>query len=723
MRSPLLFGRAARRVAGRPLRLLALSAGLAGSFAATAAAAAPAATPAPAAPVSTAAPATAAPATPPVATPAPASSPSTPAATLAPGTPLPRPDDEATLVAPRAPDGDGAVTLSGELRAWHKVTLDLAGPFAHERDQAVNPFADYRYTVICAHESGAPVYSIPGYFAADGRAAHTGAEAGTVWRAHLAPDKPGRWTYLVRFVRGRGAAYTPAAGEPLAPYDGRTGAFQVAPTDKTGPDFRAHGRLQYVGGHYLRHAGDGTFFLKAGADAPETLLAYADFDGTVALKPKVPLKTWAPHRRDWRPGDPTWRDGRGRGLIGALNYLAAKGANSVSFLTYNAAGDGDNVWPYVDRDNKYHFDCSKLDQWGIVFDHAQALGLYLHFKLQENELDDHREGASKQPKFIPEAMDAGLTGPERRLYFRELIARFGHALALNWNFGEENTQSYEEQVAMFDYVANLDPYGHHRVIHTFPPQQDTVYPTLLGAQANLTGASLQNHWQKAHQSTLKWVRASAAAGRPWVCANDEQNPASLGVPPDPGYEGFSGRTSATGEGGPAVAVGESGSRGYDLHDIRKYTLWGTLLAGGAGVEYYFGYRLPQNDLLCEDFRSRDRSWDYCRHALTVWRRENLPFWRMACHDELVGNPQNTSSRFCFAAPGEIYLVYLPTGGSCELDLGDPAAGGAFSVRWYNPRTGGALQTGSIATVTGGGRVALGRPPADPTEDWLVLVRR
>ena len=36
----------------------------------------------------------------------------------------------------------------------------------------------------------------------------------------------------------------------------------------------------------LKIAGDGEFFLKAGADAPETLLAYQDFDGTVAISPQ-----------------------------------------------------------------------------------------------------------------------------------------------------------------------------------------------------------------------------------------------------------------------------------------------------------------------------------------------------------------------------------------------------------------------------------------------------
>ena len=46
------------------------------------------------------------------------------------------------------------------------------------------------------------------------------------------------------------------------------------------------------------------------------------------------------------------------------------------------------MWPFVERDDKLHYDCSKLDQWQVVFDHAQARGLYLHFKLQETENDD-----------------------------------------------------------------------------------------------------------------------------------------------------------------------------------------------------------------------------------------------------------------------------------------------------------------------------------------------
>lgn len=197
----------------------------------------------------------------------------------------------------RQPNGNAAVTVSGELRAWHKVTVDLAGPFAAETDSAPNTFTDYRYDVTFTHESGTPSYTVPGYFAADGRAAESSATAGSVWRAHLSPDKPGKWNYRIAFTTGP-LVTTEGPGQALAPFDGLTGSFQVGPSNKQGRDFRAKGRLTYTGGHYLKHAGSGEVFIKAGADAPETMLAYVDFDDTLALKANVPLKTWAPHAQD-----------------------------------------------------------------------------------------------------------------------------------------------------------------------------------------------------------------------------------------------------------------------------------------------------------------------------------------------------------------------------------------------------------------------------------------
>ena len=79
-------------------------------------------------------------------------------------------------------------------------------------------------------------------------------------------------------------------------------------------------------------------------------------------------------------------------------------------------------------------------------------------------------------------------------------------------------------------------------------------------------------WNTVHERTLRWVLASSQANKPWVVTNDEQGPAGLGVPPDPGYSGFAGKDAK------GLDVG------YTLHDIRKHSLWGNLMAGGAGVE-------------------------------------------------------------------------------------------------------------------------------------------
>lgn len=586
---------------------------------------------------------------------------------------------------PRGADGDGSIQITGELKQWHKLTLTLDGPFAHELHKAPNPFTDRSFWVTFAHESGEPEYTVPGYFAADGDASESSAASGTKWRAHLSPSKTGSWTYTVHFRSGKASAFSSDSGEPLAPYHGKSGNFTVAASDKQAPDFRARGRLAYVGKHHLQFQGDRSYFLKAGPDAPETLLAYADFDGTSALKPdKSPIKTWQAHLRDWQPGDPVWKSDKGKGLIGALNYLAAEGLNSFSFLPYNVDGDGSNVWPFTGPRDKFHYDCSKLDQWGIVFDHATAKGLHLHFKLQENEIDDDRLGHQAKAGRVPASLDGGKLGPERMLYCREIVARFGHALALNWNIGEESTQSPEEIKSMIDYLRGIDPYDHHVVLHTFPDQQDRKYGPLLG-YAGLTGASLQNHWKEVHRLTAKWRRASAEAGHPWVCANDEQNPAGLGVPPDPGYPG---KTEAP----------------YSIHDIRKHTLWGNLMAGGAGVEYYFGYQLAENDLVAEDFRSRDQSWDFCRIALSFFAENEIPFHEMETRDKLVGKNAR-----CLARDGGPWVIQLPAGGTTRFEKPTDS----LTLQWLDPRSGELSDAQSFSSDT---------LQAPGEGDWVALLR-
>jgi len=602
-------------------------------------------------------------------------------------------------------DGKGEIAISGELKQWHKVTLTLDGPFAKETDLRPNPFTDYRMTVTFTHESGSPSYKVPAYFAADGNAAETSASEGNKWRAHLSPDKTGSWNYEITFVKGAYVATTDVPWKKeLAPYNGKKGTFTVAATDKNGRDLRAKGRLEYVGKNHLQFKGSGEYFFKAGADAPETLLAFEDFDNTFTTKPNVPVKKYTAHLQDYKEGDPTWKNSKGKGLIGAVNYLSDKGLNAFSFLTYNAGGDGDNVWPFISRDEKFRYDCSKLDQWQIVFDHAQVKGMYLHFKTQETENDDNVRGKENPTGIVPESLDGGDLGPERILYYRELIARFGYLLALNWNIGEENTQSTENHIAITKYFYQNDAYRHNVVLHTFPGADEKVYTPLLGNNSKLTGVSLQNSWDAVFKKTLKWVTASNAAGKPWIVANDEQGSAAKGVPADPGYKGFDATTA-----------------GYSIDDVRKQTLWANIMAGGAGVEYYFGYQFPENDLICEDFRSRDKSWDYCRNAINFLAEQKIPFQDMKNRDELIGNTNQSKDKHCLAKDGEIYLVNLAYTKTTTLDL--TGISGDFTIEWFNPVLGGKLLKGSVKTVTAGKMVKLGNAPSKADQDWVVVVRK
>lgn len=576
------------------------------------------------------------------------------------------------------------VKISGELKQWHTVTLTFTGPEASETGEP-NPFRFYRLTAAFSHEGKTVI--VPGYFAADGNAADSSAESGRQWRVHFVPDQTGKWTYKVSFVKGRDAALSgdSSYGEP-ASFDGASGEFTIAPSDKEGSDFRAQGRLQYVGGHYLQFAESGEYFIKGGADSPENFLGYADFDGTSQVlndhvgllregeAPISRLHAYEPHVKDWRPGDPTWKDGKGKGMIGALNYLAGKGMNSVYFLTMNVEGDGRDVWPWIDMNARDRFDCSKLDQWEIVFSHMEKLGLLMHVITQETEND--------------QLINGGELGLERKLYYRELIARFGHHLALVWNLGEENTNTTEQIKAFSKYIHSVDPYDHPVVVHTYPGQYDKVYTPLLGFQ-DFQGSSLQmGDFTKTHAETIKWIDRSKQADHPWIVCLDEIGPAHTGVKPD--------------------------ADDPEHRDVRHHALWGNLMAGGAGVEWYFGYKFAHNDLNCEDWRSRNAMWDFTRIALDFFQN-HLPFTEMKHHDELTEDQKD----YCFAKPGEVYAVYLPQGGSTKIDL-QP---GNYSVQWYDPRHGGDLQKGSIESLSGPGEQSIGLPPGERKQDWVVLIRK
>ncbi len=588
------------------------------------------------------------------------------------------------------------MTATRVVKKWHTVTLSFEGPETSETDSN-NPFLNYRLTVKFKHQD--TTYTIRGFYAADGDAANTSADQGSIWQAKFTPDRIGNWSYEAEMRAGENIALDDMmdAGDKVKISDTQ-GDFSVVNSDKERPDFRAKGRIEIVKNYFRQHD-DTTFWLKGGADSPENLLAYHEFDGTYRVEASTDegesqtteqIHKYQPHAKDWKTGDPTWKDGKGKAIIGAMNYLASKGMNGVYFLTMNILGDGKDVWPYTSHEEFTRFDVSKLAQWEVLFEHMQSKGLLLHIVLQETENEM--------------LLDGGNTGPMRKLYLNELIARFGHHLALKWNVGEENGpahwspegQNDKQRKDMVRFITKQDPYNHPILLHTHStdPERGEVLKDIVGFK-DLDGLSMQqNLREKAPAVLLQLKEEAKSTGHEWLITMDE------------------------------IGMWHTGAKVDSLdpyhESLRKYVLWGTLMSGAAGVEWYFGARSAHNDLTSEDWRQRDQLWHITHLALQFFN-DHLPYWEMTPAHELIGK----EGAYCLRKSNEIYALYLPKSSSYTINLEE--ATGEFELYWYDPVLGGELLVGNKKTINGGSIQNLGNPPKSvrPSniQDWVVVVKR
>ncbi|MEP4079463.1 DUF5060 domain-containing protein [Haloferula sp.] len=568
----------------------------------------------------------------------------------------------------------------GSLKKWHRIELVFEGP---ELEESSSTFRDHRLDVTFTSPSGKE-YQVPGFFDADGDPANTSATRGNKWKTRFAGGEEGEWSYTTSFVSGENVAASRSGGEGGTAPDGEIGTFKIGPQDKAGKDFRAKGKLEYVGGHYLQFAG-GDFFIKAGANSPEVLLEYGEFDGT----PGHEKDLYSPNIADWKPGNPTWGDDKGKGIIGLINYLSDLGVNAHYFLCMNAYGDGKEAWPWTGADDIDVYDVSKLAQWEILFTHFDRMGLMVHFQLSESENTNYFEAKDGGGSFA----DA------RKIFYREMVARFGHHLALTWNVGEENQapgkdfhqpNTHAQRKEFASWIRDLTYYKDHISVHNGPGGVfDDIFPQLIGFK-DITGPSLQTYLIKPkrkkfevlsnHDEVRKWRDLSAETGNPWVVSVDE-----------PWW----------------------GKRPEGLAEvIRKEVVWGALLAGGH-MEFYAG----KDDVRHIDYRSYEDCWKPMGHAAR-FMNENLAkeIAEMQPDDELAIGEDN----WALADEGDTYLIYLKNGGEAVVDL-SAAKSEKLSVQWFNPRTGGDLIDRKAVTAEGG-RVSLGTAPETPDQDWVILLR-
>ncbi|WP_420645510.1 DUF5060 domain-containing protein [Candidatus Leptofilum sp.] len=597
------------------------------------------------------------------------------------------PSENDGIIVPVAADQSDSETavlasISGEMKTWYPLTLSFNGPDTDELAANPNPFTDYRLQVTFTGPQG-QIYEVPGFYAGDGN----GGGAGSVWQVIFSPDKHGVWSYEASFRTGDDVAVDldPLAGTAVH-FDGETGQFSIDPVKCNAPGFLGLGRLEYANNHYLKFR-DGGYWIKGGTDSPENFFGYHGFDNTIDQGGLIPdfLHVYSTHVADWQPGDPNFvsedSGADAKGIIGALNYLSEKRVNSIYFLPMNLGGDGQETYPFVAADgtahSNTHYDISKLRQWQTVLEHAQRKGIAIQMVLAETEVPNYN------------FLDDGGFGVERKLFFREMIARFGHLLGLKWNLSEENRFPVETLRAYADYIQALDWAQHPIAAHTYLDTAGSPhysYADMLG-DSRFSATSFQYKWETADGFVEVWRANSANAGRPWVLDMDENN------------------NSLT-------------SSNEDV--LRKSVLYQVYFSGG-NIEWYMGYwDLPLGgDMRLEDFSTREKMWDFTWYARR-FMQENLPFWEMQPADNLLSDEAETyNGGQVFAKIGEVYAIHLPDASQpASLDL--TAVSGTFTQQWFNPRTG--EFEGAVNNITGGGIVSLGLPPNNSSEDWVILLK-
>ncbi len=358
--------------------------------------------------------------------------------------------------------------------------------------------------------------------------------------------------------------------------------------------------------------------------------------------------------------------GIGTAKKAAIDYLASKGVNSVYLITNNISGDRNDTWPWVGTTmseaiaNSNRFNVAKLLLWEDFFSYVQQQGLVLHIILDDDsawDLYDHT------------------------LYYRELVARFSHHPGIVWNIGEEANEIYTdaEQIAHANTIRNLDPYDHPVTVHRMP-----TWPFLGNSSFDLT--SIQPIDGASDFSTTDLGDLNAVGNLP---------PELKHMPPG-------GQCAIMIDEIPRVTVVESSCNPQDenrsaLPDFpweaaaMKFTTHDAYGQGGAVT-----------------IEILEPMWLDMQRARQFY--ENLPFPQMLPCNQLLSPAGN----LCSGMTGDVYALYLPVGGSINMDLSSEVS--TFSLEWFDPRSGtiidgGVVEAGAVRTLI-----------APDSQDWALVMR-
>lgn len=488
---------------------------------------------------------------------------------------------------------------------YNSIEIDLLGPESTGLGTP-NPFL-IEVNVTFTGPQG-QTFTVPAFYDGNG----SGGMDGHVWKVRFTTNEAGEWVYSSNsadpILNGQSGSFL--AGDP--------GGCQPF-TDPGLPNFTCVGKLSHTGEHYLKYS-NGLYWLKGGVDEPEDFLAPSQTAG-------FPSKE------------------------AAVDYLAAMGVNSIYILLHNIDGDRSNVWPWYGataaeaKTNPERFDLARLAEWESIFEYIQSKGIVLQLVLED---------------------DSAYTGFNRSLYYREMIARFGHLNGLYWNLAEEYNETYTaDQIKSFAVLFNSkEPYGQPLTVHN-QGGMDKWDPFAGFTEFGIS--SFQTTHPDLNPIAVEWRNKVESAGWTIPISFDEST-----------------RNLTAAD-----------------RDTYRYRVWSVYM-GGANTEIYIKFTSTSPGY--QDFNLLFEDLTRARTFLTT-----LPYWEMSPANELIVNGLG----FALAKAGEVYAVYLPNGGSIDLNLG--GVSGVFDATWFNPRDGSYQAIGEVAA---GGMASF---TAQDSADWVLLL--
>lgn len=289
--------------------------------------------------------------------------------------------------------------------------------------------------------------------------------------------------------------------------------------------------------------------------------------------------------------------------------------------------------------------------------------------------------------FFGQSSDFPLDHEDQELYLRYTIARWGPYWNLLFNVaGPEplwRPDAFRDQMGLEDIIRiakqikSLDPFDHPLSVH------NETGPDPFRHESWCSYITLQGGKEEPGYSVYRYIEKNAQLNKP-VFAQEVFWPGNI-------YHECDCENPET---------------------IRKKAF--TLLFSGAAINFADMDGTSSSGFSGSlDLKDRHQEWHDAIKDAWDWF-ESIPFYRMKSRRDLSQNG------YALAEEGIRYAVYIPDGKQ-EVTLDLSHARGIYTLRWYDPVS---LQyTGNVVNISAGQLSNLGRPPGDPSHDWIVLLER